>query len=452
MLTSGVGTGISLAGLATTMALRIGTKYFFSAVKVVAASPWTYLNPKSINVLIQTAQQLKPILTKWNAVAWQFYSNVPYKTGPVIKMIMHGALKLSLEARNESLFQARFHRKRTTVEESLTSMKKQNECADKQLENEVKKRATTFINIFEHNYKISNLPEDLQQPEYLKINGTNVGVCSTVGISREKNEDRYLVDRITSKHCTGTLYAVYDGHGGEDCSDFLRINFSAFFEQALAHEMRLRPNIAGLQNAFTKAFLDLDHIYTERVDGEAGSTATVVFIPDKPVPPFARKTVFVANAGDSRALIVKKDGTAKRLSADADAFEPEFAKSVIRIGGEEVIKEGRVHSPNGIDIEVTRAIGDRDVTSKEGKRLLTPRPKVTYHELQPEDEYVVVASDGLFKVAESHAVAKAIQFVVSRGKTLNNVAMYLAGKALISEDNITALVAELPKVKNATLD
>jgi serine/threonine protein phosphatase PrpC len=78
----------------------------------------------------------------------------------------------------------------------------------------------------------------------------------------------------------------------------------------------------------------------------SGTTATVVFITDD--------TLYLANVGDSRAILCRKEKPL-RISVDHNLLIPEEVDRVTKLGG--VIIEDNPPRVKGM-ISITRAIGD----------------------------------------------------------------------------------------------
>lgn len=87
---------------------------------------------------------------------------------------------------------------------------------------------------------------------------------------------------------------------------------------------------------------------------------------------------------------MSKNGTAERLSLDHRPSEPSEVERVKREGG--VIFDNRL----GGTLAITRAMGDHAL-KKDG---LTATPTVNKHVLRPFDNYVIIASDGVWDSLE----------------------------------------------------
>ncbi|KAA8533805.1 hypothetical protein F0562_031322 [Nyssa sinensis] len=116
----------------------------------------------------------------------------------------------------------------------------------------------------------------------------------------------------------------------------------------------------------------------------SGSTAVVaVLTPER---------VVVANCGDSRAILCR-GGKAMPLSFD---HKPDREDELARIKA----LGGRVVFVNGARVEgilaMSRALGDKYL-----KPIVTSEPEVTFTKRDPEDECLILASDGLWDVLSS---------------------------------------------------
>jgi serine/threonine protein phosphatase PrpC len=119
-----------------------------------------------------------------------------------------------------------------------------------------------------------------------------------------------------------------------------------------------------------------------------GCTANVVIVDEE------RKKIFVANAGDSRAVMGKK-GKAVPLSFD---HKPENEVEIARIEkAGSTITEGRVDG----NLNLTRAIGDlkykQKTTLKAEEHPITSNPDVYEYEFDSDCDFVIMGCDGVWE-------------------------------------------------------
>lgn len=196
------------------------------------------------------------------------------------------------------------------------------------------------------------------------------------------------------------------------------------------------PDNLGLamKTAFMKA--DTDFVSSGHFDGSTACACAVV-----------GKNIVCCNAGDSRAIIVKRDGSAVALSED---HKPELLRETKRINalGGRVIHWGRWRV-EGV-LAVSRSIGDARL-----KPYVTAEPDIFEHELGEDDMFLVVASDGVWDTMSNDLVAKFVivnTCKIGRDKSLNIdkillhwIARQVSKRAREngSSDNISVIVARL---------
>lgn len=114
------------------------------------------------------------------------------------------------------------------------------------------------------------------------------------------------------------------------------------------------------------------------------------------------KELFVANAGDSRCVVCR-NGKAIDMSVDHKP-EDELERTRIERAGGRVTEDNRV---NG-GLNLSRALGDHvykknaDLPLRE--QMITPLPDVKSLTLTDEDEFMVLACDGIWNVMTSQDV------------------------------------------------
>ena len=124
-----------------------------------------------------------------------------------------------------------------------------------------------------------------------------------------------------------------------------------------------------------------------------GCTANVVFIKNR--------TIYTANAGDSRAVLGKK-GKAIDLSVD---HKPDNKPELTRIekAGGSVI-EGRVDG----NLNLSRALGDlrykKDKKLKPEEQMISAEPEITKYEITSDFDFIVIGCDGIYETKSSQEI------------------------------------------------
>ena len=99
--------------------------------------------------------------------------------------------------------------------------------------------------------------------------------------------------------------------------------------------------------------------------------------------------LYVANSGDTRAVL-SKNGQAERMSTDHKADDPAEKDRIKASGG--IVLDNRV----GGSLAVTRAFGDHSL--KNAGLIVTPF--INKHVMRPFDQYLIIASDGVWDVMD----------------------------------------------------
>jgi len=156
-----------------------------------------------------------------------------------------------------------------------------------------------------------------------------------------------------------------------------------------------------------------------------GCTANVMLIKDN--------KIFVANAGDSRAIAILADGKVEELSTDHKPDrEPETSR-ITKAGGS--VFNGRVEG----NLNLSRALGDLHYKAnkelKPEEQMICAFPDVSVRELSSNIQYVIMGCDGVYETKTSQEIG---DFVLGEcKKDLNAKLKEVAEKlldAIISPD------------------
>eukprot|EP00252_Welwitschia_mirabilis_P024223 TRINITY_DN7105_c0_g1_i1.p1 TRINITY_DN7105_c0_g1~~TRINITY_DN7105_c0_g1_i1.p1 ORF type:complete len:337 (+),score=75.30 TRINITY_DN7105_c0_g1_i1:360-1370(+) len=151
----------------------------------------------------------------------------------------------------------------------------------------------------------------------------------------------------------------------------------------------------------------------------SGCTACVALIREN--------QLIVANAGDSRCVLSRK-GQAYNLSRDHKPELEHERERIIRAGG--FIHAGRV---NG-SLNLARAIGDMEFKQNKflpvDKQIVTADPDIAVVELCEDDEFMVLACDGIWDVMTSQQVVDFVQIYLNIDDKLSTVCERVLTKCL----------------------
>jgi serine/threonine protein phosphatase PrpC len=188
--------------------------------------------------------------------------------------------------------------------------------------------------------------------------------------------------RISTKSRV-SLFGVLDGHGGTECSRF------ASEELPTSIIQNMRGGRSGAEALF-RSYVDIDRAFVESTSSRAGSTATVMLWDH------VDRVIAVANCGDSRSVLCR-DGRAVDITRDKKATDVEEIARICQEGG--FVANGRVQG----SLAVARTLGDRNLKQANAKYLI-PDPEVTQFRVTRRDEFIIIASDGLWDVMSSQVL------------------------------------------------
>ncbi|PVU96719.1 hypothetical protein BB561_001011 [Smittium simulii] len=232
-----------------------------------------------------------------------------------------------------------------------------------------------------------------------------------------------------------SFFAVFDGHGGS--------NAAIFAGETLHKQILETPAFkeANYEEAIRRGFMKTDEEFlktTSKGDDHSGCTAVCVIItPDN--------HLYCGNAGDSRAIL-DENCSAVELSFDHKPGNPEEYDRIIKGGG--TVEYGRV---NG-NLALSRALGDFDFKRNDKisdeEQIVTALPDVISRKITADDDFIVIACDGIWDCLTNAQVAHYVRKSIISGNTLDQVCEDLMHKCLADEcgfggvgcDNMTVVI------------
>jgi len=153
-------------------------------------------------------------------------------------------------------------------------------------------------------------------------------------------------------------------------------------------------------------------------------------------PAGSRRVLYTANAGDARAVLCRA-GKAVRLSYDHKGSDKQEAKRITDAGG--FVMSGRV---NGV-LAVTRSLGDSSM-----KEFVVGAPYTTETELCDDDEFLVLACDGLWDVANDQSVIDLVREIPDAQAASSKLLKHALSHH--TTDNVTVVVVRFKHVTPQT--
>jgi len=234
-----------------------------------------------------------------------------------------------------------------------------------------------------------------------------------------------------------SFFGVYDGHGGDKVAIYTGENLHKIIAKQEAFKNK------NFEQALKDGFLAIDRAILsdpKYEDEVSGCTASVGII--------TKDKIYVGNSGDSRSVLGIK-GRAKPLSFDHKPQNEGEKARICAAGG--FVDFGRV---NG-NLALSRAIGDFEFKKSADlppeQQIVTAFPDVTIHEMGEDDEFLVIACDGIWDCQSSQAVVEFVRRGIAAKQDLPAICENMMDNCLASNsetggvgcDNMTMSVIAL---------
>lgn len=301
------------------------------------------------------------------------------------------------------------------------------------------------------------------------------GLSFLVGVAENRNsayrakmEDVHTYVANFAERVDWGYFAIFDGHAGKQTARWCGNNMHGLLEEAiLAREQTPGPTDASphdlydVRELLRDVFVKADELIEKDGSGSSGSTAATAvlrwetaendsfiessknstleskfdFVPQKN----HRRMLYTSNVGDLR-IVLCRAGRLYRLSYDHKASDANEIERVRDAGG--LIVNHRV---NGV-FAITRSLGDSYI-----KSLVTGKPFTTATQITDQDEFLILACDGVWDVLTDEAACKFVQGVFKQ-QTDSQIPCdpTMAAKKVCklaidkgSTDNITVMVVKL---------
>jgi serine/threonine protein phosphatase PrpC len=262
---------------------------------------------------------------------------------------------------------------------------------------------------------------------------------ATFGSKSVQNNRRYTEDREIAISLTGhpafgfaksaVLCAVFDGHGGDETAQYLATHMVEHIVSQGAAALQEEPDSA-LARAINCAEREVQSAWVPGAGHASGSTLCLcLMIDDK---------LHIAHVGDSRAVLAQS-GKAVPLTDDHKPSSPAEAERIHAADpGATITADGYLYCELG----VSRGLGSAHLKADPSKRAYVATPDVTSMQLGSGDDFVVLATDGLWdRVGSQDAVATASRSLAEHNDAAAaSHALVERAQKLGSDDNVSVIV------------
>lgn len=262
---------------------------------------------------------------------------------------------------------------------------------------------------------------------------TRFGLRSNQG-GRKTQEDAASHEK--SKDGYTTVAGIFDGHQKVE-NEAHRVSFivAARLSKKLAScvpsfwslffkgkPKAVDASVSYIDSHITEAFSETNSAILKNTDlDEQGSTAVCTIIhPD---------SFTIAHVGDSRAVLGTRNSF-RELTQDHNLRNHQEFLRVENTPGARYRKT-RTHAflINSDEKEhtVSRSFGDKTYTPG-----MIAIPEISHHKITPDDEFVILASDGIWEAVSSQAAVEIVRNQLAQNKTLEEAAQELINQAAIA--------------------
>ena len=315
--------------------------------------------------------------------------------------------------------------------------------------------------IFKNKYNnftesITSSTEEFEKDDIIKGYAFN----TSMGNIRDYNEDTITATKIILDGVNDSntfFFAVYDGHGGNGCSLYLKEKLHHFIKNFT------KESLNEAINTVEEKFMSEEALDEKgEIKDPSGSCGIMALI--------QKNKLIIANVGDSRLVLFKKNS----LYFSTEDHKPGSPSEKTRIekGGGMVYQTPSLiplHQ-NGKEIEppwrvlpgrlsVSRTFGDVEAKNEKlggMKNVVVALPDITEIELDEDFNFMVLGCDGIFDVLSNEEILECIKIVLKEKEIndLNNVNIselcgYIADMIIKSSlakdsyDNVSCIVVAI---------
>lgn len=266
---------------------------------------------------------------------------------------------------------------------------------------------------------------------------TSYHACSSPG-ARSNMEDCHFSCKIPS----GYLFGVLDGHGGAEVAKYVAEKIQEKFSECLESKQGdIYSTFTYLTDWLQKKIEEQDKWSTQ------GATAVFCFID------IYSHLIYTATIGDSEAKIYRKDTSGLiniiplscvrdwTSKTDAKRAAEALQQPNIAIDWVQAEQPKKIYFPLYIatmGLNVSRAIGDKFLSTWKGQPGVIHKPKITVNFIKSGDQ-LILASDGFWDIMPDHVTINCINKLYGKADLIAKNLLTQALRKKECFDNVTIL-------------
>nr|XP_023676012.1 protein phosphatase 1B-like isoform X1 [Paramormyrops kingsleyae] len=274
-------------------------------------------------------------------------------------------------------------------------------------------------------------PKTEKQNSHGEGNSLHYGLSSMQGWRVEMEDAHAAVLGLPSSLDAWSFFAVFDGHAGSRTATYCSQHLLGSIMDGTSF---CGDDPAAVRSAIHAGFLRVDEDMRGCPD-RSGSTAVALLA--------SPRRLYFINCGDSRAVLCR-GGRVQLATHDHKPADPVECERIVRAGGSVTVQ--RV---NG-SLAVSRALGDFDYKCANGRspteQQVSPEPEVYEVERSEDDEFALLACDGIWDVMSNEDACSFIRSRLQLQDNLEEVCNSLLDTCLHkgSRDNMSVVLVCFP--------
>ena len=266
------------------------------------------------------------------------------------------------------------------------------------------------------NTTLRNVDEFYLDQRNIQGHGTTLNCALAFGVCQHANsrwktsmEDTYAFKDFFCNDPQSGFFAIYDGYSGsmaaEKCArylgDLLESKVESIYQTSMKHE-NINEEIVV---AFNETFEEMDKILLYGVEEQSrnrwsGCSALTCLL--------RGNNLYVANAGNIRAVLCRGDGSIERLSDSHSPWDKKERHRIRKAKGD-VSKSDKTALVNGV-VKSPRGLGNHGDPNL--KTSVIRKPFVNCLTLEDSDQFLILASNGVWEVFSEEEVILLLEDII----------------------------------------